>query len=67
MFSFLWVATKGNRLNPWRSRFLLWRMETYWGWHADQITPRQFRSFLWEHRTELWRFLRWASRMQTQA
>ena len=37
-------------------------METYWGLHADQITPRMFWTFTWEHRAELWRFLRWASR-----
>jgi hypothetical protein len=64
MLGFLWQAAKGNRLQPWRSRYLLWRIETYWGWHADKVTPRQFRSFLWEHRMELWRFLCWAARMR---
>ena len=64
MLRFLWLASRGHRLRPWRSRYLLWRMETYWGWHADQISPRQFRQFLWEHRGELWRFLQWAARMR---
>ena len=45
MLGFLWQAAKGNRLRPWRSRYLLWRIETYWGWHAGKITPRQFRAF----------------------
>ena len=67
MLGFLWQAAKGNRLRPWRSRYLLWRIETYWGWHADSITPRQFRSFVWEHRRELLRFLRWAARMRQQS
>ena len=64
MLGFLLQATKGNRLSPWRSRYLLWRIETYWGWHAESITPGQFRSFVWEHRAELLRFLRWAGRMR---
>src|SRR6266446_6098144 len=29
---FLWNATRGNRLRPWRSPYLRWRLETY----ADQ-------------------------------
>lgn len=61
MLRFLWMATKGYRLTPWRSPYLLWRIETYWGCHADRITPRQFRAFVWTHRSELWRFLRWCS------
>ena len=64
MLGFLWQATKGYRLRPWRSPFLRWRIETYWGWHADDITGGQFRSFVWQHRAELWRFLRWAGRMR---
>jgi len=66
MFWFLWQAAKGNRLRPWRSRYLLWRIETYWGLHAGSIAPSQFRSFVWEHRRELLRFLRWAARMRQQ-
>lgn len=62
-FAFLWTATKGYRLRPWRSPYLLWRIETYWGLHADTITPRQFIGFSWQHRGELLRFLGWAGRM----
>jgi len=64
MLAFLWRAARGYRLRPWRSPYLRWRIETYWGWHAEQITAHQFRAFLWEHRGELMRFLRWASRMR---
>lgn len=63
MLLFLWRASRGNRLTPWRSPYLLWRIETYWGLHADQITPPQFWRFVWVHRRELFRFLRWADRM----
>ena len=66
MLAFLWQASKGNRLRPWRSRYLLWRIETYWGWHADAITPSRFFKFVWEHRGELRRFLHWAAAMNRQ-
>jgi hypothetical protein len=42
-------------------------METYWGLHADRITPAEFRAFLWNHRRELLRFLRWAAKMESAA
>jgi hypothetical protein len=54
----------GHWLAPWKSPYLRWRIETYWGLHAEQITPAQFRTFVWEHRTELWRYFRWALKMQ---
>ncbi len=31
MLRFLWRATRGYRLRPWRSPYLRWRIETYWG------------------------------------
>jgi len=61
--SFLWSATKGYRLTPWRSPYLLWRIETYYGLHVEQITPAQFWRFSWRHKGELLRFLHWAARM----
>lgn len=63
MLRFLWRATRGHRLTPWRSPYLKWRIETYWGLEADQITPAQFWRFVWSRRRELFRFLRWAGRM----
>ena len=63
MIRFLWAAARGNRLAPWNSPYLRWRIETYWGLHADRISPARFRAFAWEHRRELWRFLQWARGM----
>ena len=37
MLRFLWRATRGYRLRPWRSPYLRWRMETYWGIPAEKI------------------------------
>jgi hypothetical protein len=67
MLAFLWRATKGYRLHPWSSPYLRWRIETYWGLHAEKITPAEFRSFAWQHRGELLRFLRWAAEMRSRS
>jgi hypothetical protein len=64
MIRFLWKATRGHRLTPWRSPYLLWRIETYSGLHADRIRFADFWRFTWRHKAELFRFLRWTERMQ---
>jgi hypothetical protein len=63
MIALLLRFGRGHWFQPWRSPYLRWRIETYWGLHADDISPSQFRTFVWEHRAELYRFLKWASRM----
>jgi hypothetical protein len=67
MIGFLWRSAQGHRLRPWRSPYLRWRIETYWGLHADRISPAEFWAFLWRHRRELLRFLRWAETMESAA
>jgi hypothetical protein len=62
--TFLWRATRGYRFTPWRSPYLRWRMETYWGVPADTIGCADFWRFVWLHRRELTRFLAWAGRMR---
>ena len=64
MIGLLWRMSKGYRLRPWRSPYLRWRIETYWGLHADRISDPEFRTFVWQHRSELLRFLKWAARME---
>ncbi len=61
MLRVLWRLTRGYRLRPWRSPYLRWRIETYWGWHADSIGFARFWSFAWRQRRELLRYLRWAA------
>ena len=58
----LWRLSRGYRLRPWLSPYLRWRIETYWGLHADRIGFREFWAFTWSHRAELRRYLRWAAR-----
>ena len=63
MIGFVWKASRGYRLTPWRSPYLRWRIETYSGLHADLIDFSTFWRFVWQNRRELARFLRWAERM----
>lgn len=62
MLRLLWRLTRGYRFTPWRSPYLRWRMETYWGYHAEQISFADFWRFAWQRRADLWRYARWASR-----
>ena len=62
MLRTLWALTRGYRLRPWRSPYLRWRIETYWGLHAEAIDFDTFWRFTWEHRAELYRYLRWVVR-----
>lgn len=67
MIGLLWQMSKGYRLMPWRSPYLRWRIETYWGLHAEQIGFREFWGFVWAHRGEMVRFLHWGERMRERA
>ena len=64
---FLWLATRGHRLAPWRSPYLRWRIETYTGLKMDKIGFFAFWSFLWRERVELLRFLKWTGEMENYA
>ena len=63
MIRIVWRLTRGYRLYPWRSPYLRWRIETYCGFHADQIAFTTFWHFAWQQRKELLRYLRWADSM----
>ncbi|HEY3707459.1 MAG TPA: hypothetical protein VGL22_20525 [Terracidiphilus sp.] len=64
---FLWNATRGSRLTPWRSEYLRWRIETYSGLWAEKLTMRDILAFMWTSRWELLRFLAWTGDVQKQA
>jgi hypothetical protein len=65
MLRYLWTASRGYRLRPWKSPYWRWRIETYSGLHADTIDFPAFWRFAWNNRRDLLRFLRWAARMRT--
>ena len=63
---FIWNATRGHRLTPWRSEYLRWRIETYSGQKAESLTTRKVFAFLWSQRWELLSFLAWTGQLDTE-
>ena len=64
---FIWNATRGHRLAPWRSDYLRWRVETYSGQKAETLTAMSVLAFLWTTRWELLSFLRWTGTLERDA
>jgi hypothetical protein len=64
---FLWNATRGDRLRPWRSPYLRWRLETYSGQKADTVHASDFWNLFWKEKRQLFRFLRWTGEIRNYA
>jgi hypothetical protein len=64
---FLWNATRGHHLTPWRSPYLRWRIETYTGVKMSDIGFLEWCEFMWKERDELVRFLQWTAEMDRYA
>src|SRR5690242_21754811 len=67
IMKFLWNATRGHHLTPWRSPYLRWRIETYTGVKMRDIGFLEFWEFTWKERKELIRFLKWTAQMEGYA
>ena len=64
---FLWNATRGSRLRPWRSEYLKWRIETYSGMKAEGMTALDMLRFTWREKWNLLHFLKWAGNLEKKA
>jgi hypothetical protein len=64
---YYWRVAQGHRLAPWRSPYLRWRMETFFGIHADSLTRGEFCRLLWQERRRLRQFLAWAQELERRA
>jgi hypothetical protein len=64
---FFWNATRGHRFTPWHSPYLRWRVETYTGKPARDITPGDFWQLFRSDRRQFFRFLGWVSEMRGYA
>ena len=64
---FLWNATRGHHVAPWRSPYLRWRIETYTGVKMQSIGFLEFWGFVWREKKELLRFLQWTGEMERYA
>jgi len=63
---FIWNATRGHRLAPWKSEYLKWRIETFSGKKAETLRGRDVLRFVWESRWELVEFLRWTGQIERE-
>jgi len=63
---FIWNATRGHRLAPWRSEYLKWRVENYSSKKAETLTTHDILGFVWASRWELLSFLRWTGRLENE-
>ncbi len=61
---FVWSATRGHRLRPWRSPYLRWRVETYSGKRAETLRIRDFWELMWSEKKQFLRFLGWVGEMR---
>ena len=65
--AFLWNATRGHRLTPWRSPYLRWRLETYTGVHAEDVSASSMLRFLWAERRQFLHFLKWTGEIARES
>ncbi|MGH9794875.1 MAG: hypothetical protein ACRD5G_08895 [Candidatus Acidiferrales bacterium] len=63
---YVWQITAGHRLSPWRSPYVRWRLETYFGKKGDVKNGGEFARLLWRERREMWRFLRWVEERRAE-
>ena len=64
---FIWNATRGHRLTPWRSEYIKWRVETYSGMKAEEIRASDMLRFVWHEKGNLLRFLKWTGELEKTA
>lgn len=64
---FLWAAARGYRVRPWRSPYLRWRVETYTGIPAQQITVRDVTGLISREWAQMARFLQWVEDMRRKS
>jgi hypothetical protein len=62
---FLWNATRGSKLRPWRSAYLRWRFETYSGRRAETVRGVDFWNLFWKEKKQFLRFLRWTREIKS--
>jgi hypothetical protein len=56
---YYWIIAKGYRLCPWKSPYIQWRMETFFGHEAADLNRAKFFHLTWRERERMRQFLRW--------
>lgn len=63
---YYWIISKGHRLSPWKSPYIQWRMETFFGHEAANLTAGQFFHLMWRERARMEQFLDWVARQRAR-
>ena len=63
---YYWITAKGYRLRPWKSPYIRWRLETYFGKEAEGVDARRFFQLCWRERARLRQFVRWVEEMERE-
>jgi len=63
---YIWIISKGYRLRPWKSPYLRWRLETFFGSQPDDLRAGDFFGLLWRERARMRRFLAWVEERQRE-
>jgi hypothetical protein len=58
---YYWIISKGYRLRPWKSPYIQWRLETFFGQEAAELDARKFFRLMWRERVRMERFLDWVN------
>jgi hypothetical protein len=58
---YYWITAKGYRLRPWKSPYIQWRLETFYGKQAAGLDARKFFALIWRERARMERFLGWVA------
>jgi hypothetical protein len=58
---YYWIIAKGYRLRPWKSPYIQWRLETFFGGEAAHLRAGQFFRLMWRERARMERFLEWVA------
>jgi hypothetical protein len=58
---YYWVIAKGYRLRPWKSPYIQWRLETFFGEDAAGLDAPNFFRLMWRERARMEHFLAWVA------
>jgi hypothetical protein len=63
---YYWIIAKGYRLQPWKSPYLRWRLETFFGKDAASLDALATLQLLWRERARIRSFLKWVETRQRE-
>jgi hypothetical protein len=58
---YYWIIAKGYRFCPWKSPYIQWRLETFFGEEAANLDSGKFFRLMWRERARMRRFLAWVA------